>query len=849
MFRSLGQFATQFRWPILAFWLIAAVGLTVVAPPLDSVTTDNQSEFLPADSDSIEARALLEQHFPASAESGNVVLVFDAGEGGNVLSEENAAFIQDMSLWLVGEDAPSGIQSVNSPTLVPAAAPLLVAESGRVAIVTFSLATGLDDDAQRAIVADIGERLEAAPASLTTYRTGQTFTFEQYNETIGESVGSTAIVTIVLVAVILLVIFRSPVSPAIPLFIVTIALMVTQGIVALLADGTLTVPSTATILLVVVVYGAGTDYCLFLISRFREELEHRSEIQTAARTSVHRVGESIFNSAATTVTGFLAMAFTQFGLYNTTGPVLAIAIFVTLAASLTLTPSILSLLGTRTFWPNKIKADKPTPRLYVSLSQFIKRYPAPIAAALLTGGIVLSVYGLGYETTFDFLEDMPQDNEAVEGFRLLESEMGAGELQPARVVIETDNPDLVAQSAELTQTILAVDGVADVRSATQPLGSTHQTANITRLDVQLGTLSAITAPSDVEPTEAQIAMMGSLIAALPDYLTIVTTYAPQLADDPNFAATLAALQASTDQPQFAELSAGLGGLAAVAPQTHVSLTELPTDVVAMFGGDLVIGLSTGYLSPDGDALRLEVILADGPYSTAALDTLDDLNSVLAANSTEHGIDGATASTLDIRSIMLSDLRLTIFLVMTGIFLILVIMLRSLVAPLYLIGTIALSFGTTLGLTRIASEALFDQAEFVFWVPFMIFVFLVALGIDYSIFLFSRIKEELAKDNDVTEAIFRTIPQTAGIIASAGAIVSGSFIALTTTDIVGLRQVGFAVGVGILIDTIIIRTVLVSSIALLFGRWSWFPNPIMNRINRGGERRPVIQQMPLPEAGD
>lgn len=847
MFHRLGTITTQYRIPIIAFWLLAAVVITLAAPALDSVTTDRQSDFLPADSDSITGRALLDEHFPANAQSGSVVIVFDAGEGGDVLSEGNAAYLQAVSLWLVGEEAPVGIKQVDSPTLVPEAAPLLVASSGRVGLINVALEPTLDDDAQIAVVEAIGDRLEDTPAGLTTYRTGETFTFEQYNATINESVGSTAVVTIALVAVILLLIFRSPVTPFIPLTIVTIALLVTQGIVAWLGQSVLTVPSTATVLLVVVIYGAGTDYCLFLISRFREELELGNDTFTAARTTVHRIGESIFNSAATTVTGFLAMAFTQFGLYNNTGPVLAIAIVVTLIAGGTLTPAILSLFGKRAFLLNQIKA-RQTPRIYTALSGFIKRYPAPIAAVLLVGGIGLSLYGLGYETTFDFLNDLPQDVETVEGFRLLEAEMGAGQLQPASVVVETTSADLYAETADLTAAILAVDGVADVRSATQPMGSQHQTANITRMDVQLGALSGITAPSDAEPTAEQQTLMGNLLAALPDYLTTLAGYAPDLADNPAFAGVMAAIS-DENGPQFEALSANLAQLSATAPQIHVPFSALSPDVTVFFGGDTVAALTMSYIAPAADAVRFEVILADGPYTTTALDTLEDIQAVLDRHNTTYGISGPSANTLDLRSIMGSDLRLTIFLVMTGIFIILVLMLRSLVAPLYLIGTIAISFGTTIGLTRLATGPLFGQDEFVFWVPFMIFVFLVALGIDYSIFLFSRIKEELAKDHDINEAVFRTVHSTAGIIASAGAIVSGSFIALTTTDIVGLNQVGFAVGVGILIDTIVIRTVLVSSLALLFGRWSWFPNPIMNTIGRGTGRVQTVGTSPIPEAGD
>jgi RND superfamily putative drug exporter len=227
-----------------------------------------------------------------------------------------------------------------------------------------------------------------------------------------------------------------------------------------------------------------------------------------------------------------------------------------------------------------------------------------------------------------------------------------------------------------------------------------------------------------------------------------------------------------------------------------------------------------------------------------MDTLEDIEGQLEDQSSAHFMTGATVTTLDLRRIMASDLRLTIGLVLGGIFIILVIMLRSLVAPLYLIGTIVLSFGATLGLTRLVTGPLFGEERLVFWVPFMMFVFLVALGIDYSIFLFSRIKEEMGRGGAMQPAVVRSVGMTGAIITSAGVIVAGSFIALTTGDIIGLQQVGFAVGAGILIDTVVIRTVLVPAIALMVGRWSWWPGGLF-RAGQPDAVQPRPERVTVP----
>jgi RND superfamily putative drug exporter len=589
-------------------------------------------------------------------------------------------------------------------------------------------------DEQATLLDKVGERLEDAPAGLTTYRTGQAVINTAYNENITRSVDRTVFVTLVLVVAILLLIYRSPVSPFIPLAVVTVAFLIARGIVAWLADSVFTVSGTATMLLIVVMYGAGTDYCLFLISRFREEMADRNQARSSVRHTVTRVGESISSSAGTVITGFMAMAFAQLGLFNTTGPTLAVGVIVSLLAGLTLTPALLSLLGQRTFWPGKAQ-HRNTGAIYKRTSQWVSARPLQTIVIIVLLMAPLAVYGLGQEATFDFLADLPDDEESVEGFRTLETHIGAGEMQPLTAVAVLGTDDLTGAAASLTQRLEQVDGVAAVRSATQPLG-----------------------PG----------------ATLPD--------------------------------------------------------------------EMFAFLSSSYLNPETGAARFEIILQDEPYSLAAMDTAERLNDVLDSAPGEHGLEGSTAVNTDIRDYLRSDQRLTVALVLGGIFLILMVMLRSVVAPVYLIGTILLSYTTTLGITRLASNILWDTDQLTWWVPFFMFVFLVALGIDYSIFLFGRMKEEVARYGS-PEGIHKSVQATGSIITSAGIIVAGTFGALMAGNILGLAQIGFAVSVGILIDTFAVRTILDPALAAFFRRWTWWPGGI-DRV----AVEPVRAGDILPEAG-
>lgn len=832
MFRAIGKIAADYSWYIIGFWVVAAVVMTVVSPNLDDVVVDDTASFLPDDSEALQGLDLLEEQFPEQAQGESIVIVFDAGEAGTFdisNGPDTAAeqFVAELTAWFDTQEGPEEIVSVTSVANNPGAASQFTAPDGQVQFMVATFGADISDQNKQAKVVDtIDEQLQNAPEGLATYQTGQVATFIDYNNIIEENVGSTFTVTIVLVAVILLTIFRSPVSPLIPLGIVSMAFAMAQAVVAIVGDNFLEVSSTATTLMIVVIYGAGTDYCLFLISRFREEYSNTQDKRTSTTNTVRQVGESIFNSAATTTTGFLAMAFTQFGLFNVTGPVLAIVIVLTLAVGLTLTPAVLSLLGKGAYWPVRGELKNSAGSgIYGFVADNIRKYNLQIVIGMLVLALPLAVYGLQYQSSYDTLVDLPADAESVEGFRTLEEHIGAGEMQPVTLVAEVGTDNTLNQTEALTRDLEAMDGISVVRSAVQPLGAeNNQLAGVTRVDNQLMALAGVLAPPEeaptTEPTADQQQFVANLLADLPQYLELVTERQPDLDITP----VLAALQDS-DAGLSPELSPALASLAENAGDVHLPLNEMPDGVLAAFGGQQTAGFVGSFLNPATGYARFEIILDYGPYTTAAMDTVLDINEMVADDYGAYGTSGATMISADIRDVIGSDLRLTVVLVLSGIFLVLVIMLRSLVAPLYLIGTILLSYTTTLGVTRLGSDILFGESQLVYWVPFMMFVFLVALGIDYSIYLFGRIKEEMLK-GDVHEGIRNSVRATGSIITSAGVIVSGTFAALMTGDILGLQQVGFAVGAGILIDTVIVRTLFVPALASVAGKWSWYPGPIM-----------------------
>ena len=826
MFKLIGQFADRYRIPLLAGWIGAAILITLLAPNLDDVISNDQSDFLPDDAPSQIGFQLITEHFPDQAQNSNIVVVFDAGEGNQVLTPENSAYISEFSTWLISADQPDGIQSVQSPTFSSELASALTSADGQITIISIALDTS-DQDVHSEILDAINTQLDDAPVTLDIYRTGNAAIFTEFDDTLTRSVDRTIFVTIALVIVMLLLIYRSPVSPFIPLTVVTIAFMIARGIVAWLGESTFTISGTASMLLIVVMYGAGTDYCLFLISRFREEMANGTETRPAVRSTVHRVGESISSSAGTTATGFLALSMAQLGLFNTTGPTLAIGVIVSLLAGLTLTPAFLGLLGQRTFWPGEAK-QRSSGAFYRRTSQLVSSRPllTIIIIVLVMGPFAL--YGINYERNFDFLVDMPDEAESVEGFRILEEHIGAGELQPLSAVAVLENEDVLRETGTITRDLEAIDGVASVRTVNQPFGANHPTANLTRVDAQLMVLASVLAPSEAntdEPTTEQMAFMQGLVQEIPVYLTTLAELDPAIAENQAYGAILTELSAENPADINASvIAANLFMLSETTTHNYLLVSELPPPMQQLFGGDAVSGLLASFVNLNTNAVRFEIVFTDAPYRPTSLDAVADVNTVLSRYTDEYGVAGTSAQNADLREIMGEDTQLTFTLVLVGIFIVLLVMLRSVVAPLYLIGTIILSYTATLGITRLASGVLWGTDELTWWVPFFMFVFLVALGIDYSIFLFGRIKEEVRREG-IHDGIHNAVESTGSIITSAGIIVAGTFGAMMTGEILGLAQIGFAVSVGILIDTFVVRTILDPALASFFGKWTWWPGGV------------------------
>jgi len=869
VYQRIGRFATRYRIPIIVTWVAAAVIMTLVAPNIDEVASSDQADFLPGDAPFVRAQQVYQATFPEGFAPGSTVIVLDARGAGGVFDpaaetfEEQidtpvGRFIVALREWLLSDDAPDNIERVIDPALSPAVAELMVGPENDIAIVRVTFTTSNPEQATIAAQNAIDAWIAAhAPHGLAAFQTGEGPIINNTTESIKRSADLTTAVTVVLVIILLLAIYRSPVSPLVPLVAVTVAYLISRGIVAFLGAHVMTITSYANLIMIVVMYGAGTDYCLFLISRFREEMADTTDTVAATNETVHRVGETIASSAATVFVGFMAMVFAEMGIFNTTGPALAIGIVMSLLAGLTFVPALLATLGHRAFWPGQAR-HRATGRYYAAVSQFVSSRPLLTITVIVALMAPLAYYALTQPVSYNLLGDLPDDKSSVVGYRLMRGSLGAGQIAPLTVVVTGRDPANVAREiAELTSRLEALPGVDEVRGLNTPLGKrSPEYSGLLRVDRQLELaremMGAATDPQALLGLDP--AALADLLAGVRGYLDLLAERFPEVADDPH----LVMLRDLMGNPlrliqQREALPDALAGLAERFKTVEAPYL-LPTELGDVIGAlptqdnglstDLFGQLTAQYLTADGTAFKLEVVLSGNTQSYAAMDTVNTIRAILAdyQGPGEAVVAGATAINTDIRDTMDRDLVRAILYVMVGIFLVLLIMLRSLVAPLYLIATVVLSFLFTLGLTNLVFQHVWLQVEGLTWyVPFFVFVFLVALGVDYSIFLIGRIKEEIPK-HGVREGVHTGVAATGAIITSAGIILAGTFGALMVGEVAGLIEVGFAVSVGVLMDTFVVRTMLVPAITTALGRWAWWPGPLSKRTVRP-------ETVPAQQAGD
>jgi putative drug exporter of the RND superfamily len=960
---------SRFRWPIVLIWLRLALSLFLFLPPMSNVAQFDQAAFLPPSTGTIREAKLAQSLFPEKGKGSSVTIV--ATRDGGIAKDDEAwlALLAQAPL----KDPAYHATSVLSPYAEPDLREMMVSKDGKSAITNVSLdvpayleSTGLAVHEYEALVR--GQKgLSAAPEGLRVYVTGEAPIGEEVMMNVHRSMDITIKVTVFLVFLVLALIYRSPIAPLVPLATIGLSFLITRGCIVLLTYLGLKVSSLTETFLVAVLFGAGTDYCLLLISRYREQVAKGLDYKEALEEALPRSRIAILSSGGTVIIGFLGMVIAQFGLYNTTGPSVAIGIAITLFALLSLAPAILSILGKWVFWPlhpeKAKKSGKDEFKRWKKLADLVVSKPGRLAAGILVVFVPLFVVGMTQRLDYDAMSDLPPSSDVRLGFESMSSHFGQGELLPVRVALRTkadlyDSASLLAVD-QLAASLCKVEGVAKVRTATRPLGepidatrlgsqvkqiseglvqvgdaTASLAGGLERIQSGLGELAkgldsgardmgklveggseaadgvgslrlafkvaqnkakrspgkeALQGQADAIGGEAgkALAALDSIIGGLAkddpqrqtllkarETLAAVADGADRLSSDLGKAQLASPEDYQMLETQVGKLQDGLlaindGQAAAQAGMAKAAkgAQALQSGLGQASGGALQLskglvqakdatsgyakesGLFQGifylppgtleahpelkkamdaYVAKDAHGLSLEVVLSVPPYSPEALDASDAITEAVgfairgtALEGAEYAVGGPTSTFADLRRITTHDLNLVIVVVLIGIFVVLVILLKSVVAPIYLMLTTIVSYGATLGLCSLVFKGILGFPGLTWSVPFFSFCILVALGVDYNIFLMSRVREEY-RPGDNKGAIWRALSSTGKIITSCGVIMAGTFGALIGSPMNQVMEIGFCTVVGLLVDTVIIRCILVPSLAVKVGELNWWP---------------------------
>jgi RND superfamily putative drug exporter len=602
--------------------------------------------------------------------------------------------------------------------------------------------------------------------------------------------GTLLLVALGVVFVILLIVYRSPILPFIVLLTSITALAAAIFVVYYLAKADIIqLNGQVQGILFILVIGAATDYSLLYISRFREELGNFKTSWEATRVALRSSFEPILAAGGTVTVGLLCLLFSDLGSNKALGPVGGIGIVLSIAAALTLLPALLLCLGRTVFWPRKPKYaeekdhhdyEKNHP-VWVKVGALARRHPRRIWVG---SSVLLLVACIGvFQLKADGVSQgdlILGKSEARDGQKILDAHFAAGSGSPALITAPYDKQDAVVAAIEANKGVSSVSATATgVDAGTMPIGTSKET-------LQKKILTQVTATRNGQLTALR-SQLDQQMKGLP--------------------------QAVVDAA-FMKASAGIPSAESIAEQAYPFKDAKEKNV-------------------DGRVL-LQVTLVDAADSLAARETIVQLREQLKQIDNSTLVGGTSAAQYDTNQAALRDERIIIPLILVAITIILMFLLRAIVAPLVLLVTTVLSFGATLGTSAFLFNHLWhfpgaDPSVVIFG-----FVFLVALGIDYNIFLMTRVREETIKSG-VSLGTIKGLVVTGGVITSAGVVLAATFASLSVIPILFLAQLAFIVAFGVLLDTLIVRSLLVPTITLEVDRRMWWPSKLWRRLWANSKR--------------
>ncbi|GFM16882.1 MULTISPECIES: RND family transporter [Mycobacteriaceae] len=937
--------------PILLLWIAVAAVSNIVSPQLEVVGAARSVPLNAADSPSIEAMRHIGQVFDEFDSDSAAMIVL---ESDRPLGAQAHRYYDTLVERL--EQDTTHVEHIQDFWGDPLTAGGSQSKDGKAALVQLYLAGNQGEalanqsvDAVRDIVADM-----PPPPGLDVYVTGAAPLIADNFEVGSAGTHKVTAITFLVIAVMLLIVYRSVTTTLIMLVTVLIELAAARGVVSTLAHwGVIGLSTYSTNLLTLLAIAAGTDYAIFVVGRYHEArgrgLDRISAYHDMFRGTVH-----VIVGSGLTIAGAVAcLAFTRLPYFQTLGIPAALGVLVTLAAALTLGPAVLLIAGRFGLLEPKRTVRRAGWR---RIGTAIVRWPGPI----LVVSCAIALIGLlalpGYKTSYDARPYLPDYAPAVVGYAAAERHFSEARLNPELLMIESDhdmrNPADMLVLERVAKAVLHTQGISLVQSITRPLGtpishssipfqiSAQSASQIMNLSYQqargedlLKQANEITNTIDI--LKQQLALQQASAAAtheqteaFHDTVTIVEDLRDKIANfddqfrpirnyfywephcfDIPMCAALRSVFDSIDgisslSDQFASITASLDKLDALQPQLlallppQIAIQERNRDLTlsnyatttgtndqseealknatamgqafdeaknddsfylppeAFDNPDFKRGLKL-FLSPDGKAARMIITHEGTPATPEGISHIDAIkNSAFDAikatplSDAKIYVAGTASTYKDIQDGAKYDLLIAAMAALALILLIMMFITRSLVAAIVIVGTVALSLGASFGLSVLVWQYIFGIQ--LYWIVLALaIILLLAVGADYNLLLISRFKEEIGAG--LNTGIIRAMAGTGGVVTAAGLVFAATMSSFIFSDLLVLGQIGTTIGLGLLFDTLIVRSFMTPSIAAILGRWFWWPLNVRTRPASGmlrpfGSRNAVRALLSPPTGG-
>jgi len=691
---------------------VAIAVIVPIAPKLSEVTSADQGSFVPGKYESAKANVVATKHFAAGSGATAMFVVRRTDRAKLTTADRTRIekFVRDLK--------GAAVQRVTAV----ATGDQQLSPNKRAQLVSVSFEGVADEKpVQNAIkTLRLKARASLAGSDLSTLLTGEAAIQTDGMDSAQSAMKIVSIATIALIIILLGAVFRGPLTALMPVIAIGGIYALTTALLASVAKIVgFTLSDNLTTLLVVVLFGIGTDYVLFLLFRYRERLRAGDDYKTAITFAIARVGQAITSSALVVVSAFLALLLSSLGSMRNMAPGFLIAISLMLLAALTLIPALLTLLGTHAFWPSKGWKKEPDAKMTRQTGEFIGRHPRRMALIISPFLIALAAGALFFNADYNISNQLPSNTESAKGFTVLKQSFPAGALNPTQVYVVGAKATDKAELSRVAKRLSAVKGVAKVAPA---------------------------------------------------------------------------------QP-----------------------------------------------SKDGQAAVISVELKTSPYDNSALDLVAGPLRRAAHAGEKSGtvlVGGQTMAFADVRSALNRDYSVVFPVAALMIALILGIVLRSLIAPILLLIAVVLGFAATLGASVGVFQVIEGNPGVSFFLPLMVYLFVIAMGTDYNILMMTRLREEAREGNNPRKSAELAVEHAAPTVIAAGTILAGTFASLMLGGIGLLSQMGFTIAVGIAIVSFVMAALLIPSIAALLGHMIWWPGHSDELA--GAQPLPALKPQPLPE---